>query len=343
MWYLGVAACLLASCATSLGFILMKLAYTMDEKRPEPMRARRIFGMLCCARWWSGFSLVVLGQPLNLAAFSLASQSVIIPLTGVTIIMNQVFAPILLHERLTRVDVLATGIIVVGAALCTAFGSHVDEPLSLSRLVELYLRPLFLVFELLIVSVLLSAMAALHMRVRVPPTSRALMFAFVAGGLAAQQNIMFKAVGELFRTAFSGSVSTAGLDRWPPYLIMAAAVCTLVTQLSFLSRGIDEFAAVKFVPIYNVSLIMQGVLLGSLYYDEFSRFTPVQWVFFPMGCAIVVAGVMLLALRPEEPGDEPIVSSVDMGPGHERRRSLLSPVPEEELGLEMAELTEEEV
>ena len=52
--------------------------------------------------------------------------------------MNQVLAPYILGERLSRVDGAATGIIVVGIVLSTAFGVHTSANFTIEKLLALW-------------------------------------------------------------------------------------------------------------------------------------------------------------------------------------------------------------
>lgn len=52
--------------------------------------------------------------------------------------MNQVLAPYILGERLTRIDTAATGIIVVGIVLSTAFGVHSSANYTIEKLLSLW-------------------------------------------------------------------------------------------------------------------------------------------------------------------------------------------------------------
>ena len=54
-------------------------------------------------------------------------------------------APWALKESITRVDKLATLIIVAGVVLSTAFGSHNSVAWSMSELLELFKEPLFII------------------------------------------------------------------------------------------------------------------------------------------------------------------------------------------------------
>jgi drug/metabolite transporter (DMT)-like permease len=52
--------------------------------------------------------------------------------------MNQVLAPYILGERLTRIDTAATGIIVLGIVLSTAFGVHSSASFTIEKLLSLW-------------------------------------------------------------------------------------------------------------------------------------------------------------------------------------------------------------
>jgi len=65
----------------------------------------------------SGSSLQFIPLPFDLTAFAMAPQSIVTALTGVTIVLVQVFAPWALGEKVTHLDWVATMIIVAGASL----------------------------------------------------------------------------------------------------------------------------------------------------------------------------------------------------------------------------------
>jgi hypothetical protein len=69
-------------------------------------------------------------------SLALAGQSLIMPLTGVSVVLNQVMAPKLLGERLSRVDIAATGIIVIGIGVSSTFGVHSSVTYTVAQLTQ---------------------------------------------------------------------------------------------------------------------------------------------------------------------------------------------------------------
>ena len=113
LWMWGVLMKVISTTVTTFGTILQKCAHIENEK--SEVKARECFGILANWYWFASFTLMVLVPlPLDLFAYSVAPQSLIAPLAGLTIIQNQVFGPFLLKETLTRTEIIATMVILLG-------------------------------------------------------------------------------------------------------------------------------------------------------------------------------------------------------------------------------------
>ena len=107
-------------------------------------------------------------------------------------------APCLLPETLTRVELRASGTIVAGVILATAFGSHVEQEYTACSLFERYKLPDFYVTVIVVVLLIAASLYALHFAGRPPAVEmwRPALFALIAGLFGALQNIFFKGTGE---------------------------------------------------------------------------------------------------------------------------------------------------
>ena len=76
--------------------------------------------------WWLGAIPFQLAAPIpcDIVAFGNAPQSLVAPLAGFAIVVNQMMAPCFLPESLTKMDIISSLVIVVGCVATTAFGSH---------------------------------------------------------------------------------------------------------------------------------------------------------------------------------------------------------------------------
>ena len=194
----------------------------------------------------------------------------------------QVLAPWALGEVVTRIDWLATVIIIVGCFTTTAFGSHCSEDYELDQLLALYEEEVFLYAEVWYWFTI--AVAYMLMFVVIPKKFpeegdentynrrkwTSVCYAYLAGTYAANQNIMFKSVGELIAQAW-GYGDNSAFAVCPQclytYLIMTGVLVLSLIQLTSLNKGLAMWKATKNLPIYNVILTIMSTAYGSIYYQ----------------------------------------------------------------------------
>lgn len=161
LWIFGVGASIVSSVGSTVGMIIQKcVAQLLQQWRqsaaPPAAAARRLIrrfhpvcvrcaitrnenriarggkaayscqGWLCALDWWVGFVfMVIVPLPFDMIAMALCGQSLNAPLGAVTVLMNQIIAPCALKgEKLTRLDWVATFLMIFGVGLSTAFGTH---------------------------------------------------------------------------------------------------------------------------------------------------------------------------------------------------------------------------
>jgi hypothetical protein len=81
-----------------------------------------------------------------------------------------------------------------------------------------------------------------------------------------------------------------------PYVFVVVTFGLAAVQLSFLNRGLAISETIKYLPVYNALLILFATFYGALYYKEYEDWSAIGMVMFPLGCAVVMAGVLTLTL-----------------------------------------------
>jgi hypothetical protein len=121
-----------------------------------------------------------------------------------------------------------------------------------------------------------------------------LLYAYVAGALGAQMNILFKGAAELVAGTISGQVTSFRDDTLRSLLWIAATIALAVMQISYINQGLQRFDCVLFSPLYSAWLMVCGVTWGGTYYQEFRCFDALDWSMFLLGLAITLAGIATL-------------------------------------------------
>jgi hypothetical protein len=79
------------------------------------------------------------------------------PLLSINLVANAILAPIFLHEKITRVDILALFFIIGGCTITVVFGSREDTPRTLEALLFAYTKPAFIIFAIIASGLLILA------------------------------------------------------------------------------------------------------------------------------------------------------------------------------------------
>ena len=85
-----------------------------------------------------------------------------------------------------------------------------------------------------------------------PDKRLALIYAFLAGALGGQQNVVFKGVGEMVSNGGS-AFSTPGA-----WIFVGLTAVLAVGQISYINQGLAHFDGVLFLPLYSAMLILLG-------------------------------------------------------------------------------------
>ena len=77
---------------------------------------------------------------------------------------NALLAPVILGESISRIQLLATGIILVGAVLAVAFATQDTPTYEVDDIIGFLSSPLFVVFEISIGAVLINLHLSLQIK-----------------------------------------------------------------------------------------------------------------------------------------------------------------------------------
>lgn len=302
-WVAAVVVSCCDSFLTVSGFILQKKAIQAPGARTLwPSVGDVVFS----PQWALGFLLaIVLPLPGNLVAYALAPMSLIAPLSGFTILVNFVMAPLLLGERLQPLpDITASVLILLGMVLTTMTGDHGGDAVAmdLDRMRHLLAHEGFLMSLVCLAVAMVSGLVYMYLRREAieeaaavrpsnPPLHHLLLPAVMYAGFGCLTNISLKAVAELIASGVP--LIVCGLAA----LVLIVPVACL--QLNFLNRGLRLYLQVIFFPVSSAALLITNTVYGTVYYQEYSTFVhdPLNLVIFVIGVIFIAIGINTFQLR----------------------------------------------
>jgi hypothetical protein len=177
----GFIAKVLSTTATALGSVMQKCSHNFNAKSKK--KAKECFGILFNWWWMAAFAnQVLIPLPLDLFAYAVVPQSLIAPLAGLAIIQNQLFGPWLLKEKLTRIEIYATIVIIIGVTISSVSGPHKDPIVTICMLLHFYTLPAFVVYTVCLYIVMLGMYLAIKSKPKWAESYRPLFFSFISAG-----------------------------------------------------------------------------------------------------------------------------------------------------------------
>ncbi|KAI0053078.1 DUF803-domain-containing protein [Auriscalpium vulgare] len=273
--------------------------------------------------WWSGFVLMNVGEIGNFLSYAFAPASVVAPLGTFALIANCFFAPLLLHERFRKRDLLGVVIAIVGAVTVVLSSNTSDTRLTPEGIVKAISQRIFIVYSIayLVGVIFLAGLS----EGRVGRRS-----VLVDLGLCA----LFGGFTVLSTKGFSTLLTTRGLEmfkEWITYPILAVLVGTGIGQIRYLNRALMRFDSKVVIPtqfvLFNLSVIVGSAIL----YGDFRRAKFHQLVTFVYGCVATFAGVWVIAYSPPYPSEQDNVAEGEDGAQEDTVGVLVSGLPGEAL------------
>jgi len=294
-WKFASIVCVFSSAFVVCGFMLQKMG------AESPGNYRRVGFIVLSPKWLAGFSLILVASVLgDYWSFSLAPLSLIAPLSGVTVVLNLVMAPLVLGEQLQPwPDVPASVLIFSGSIVSTSTGAHKESLYSCDQLVRLALRPVNVGSYLLLVGLSMACALYAHresarlekaarQRPLNPRLADVLLPAVTAASAGSLTNVHLKAEAELIKSGAPGSCCLWGLI----FVLTFAAV-----QLNFVNRGLQLYMQTVFLPVYSSLLVLGCTAYGAVFYQEYEELLAHDGRAFITGIALILSGIGLFTKR----------------------------------------------
>lgn len=279
LWYVGVLLEIVSTMSGTIGKQLIRLSEV--TKKTNPWLSVVVFrvGLL---------TNVAVGPIIDTTAYSFAPQSLIAPFGGLDVVWNALLAPYVLGEKLTCRRLVGAVLIFAGTSMAGAFGNHDDKTYTLQMLEDILINVrVGIYFAAFFVWFLFNRFYLL----RFPEGSciRGIALGWTAGTIAGNM-FCVKAAVELVKTSVmerDGEIWT----HWLPYVLLVGAVFFAVTNVIYMTQGLQEYEALFMVTLFEGSMIVSGCVSGAVVLLDMSNVEPYRIGLYSLGVLIVVLGM----------------------------------------------------
>ncbi|CEL63753.1 NIPA-like protein 2 OS=Homo sapiens GN=NIPAL2 PE=2 SV=1 [Rhizoctonia solani AG-1 IB] len=251
--------------------------------------------------WWFGFALMNVGEVGNFMSYGFAPASLVAPLGAVALISNCLFAPLILHERFRKQDLLGIALSILGAMTVVYASQSSSARLDPDALVYAITRIPFLIWAAINVAAIIALAGLSSQRTKLENSGwmQGDRWALVDVGLCA----LFGGFTVLATKAVSSLLSTEWANvftEWIFYPSILILGLTGIGQIKHLNRALHFHESRVVIPTQFVLFNLTAIVGSAILYRDFDKIDFHRFLTFFYGCCTTFLGVYLLT-RPSNP------------------------------------------
>jgi drug/metabolite transporter (DMT)-like permease len=239
--------------------------------------------------------MTILNPLCGVLAMNYASPSIVAPFSGLTLVWIVMFSDILVGEPPSFKQVVAASLIVLGEIVVAIFGDHTnDEGVTLEDLTQSYREPSFIAY--LVGITIWMGFVFCWVNFANSDSLRRFAWGVAGGSITGIQNFL--------KDGLTILKANEGLPWYSPVFFMLAALAAfggLLLLMACMKRYDVTYSSAMFVGAFVVS----ASAMSAAHYDTLAHLEkPINYVLYPLGLMILMAGVCILATDTKDVGDD---------------------------------------
>lgn len=301
---IGISLAVASGLFIGVSFILKKIGLLKaNEKYSEA--AGEGYGYLKNAFWWTGMTLMIIGEICNFVAYAFVDAILVTPLGALSVVITTIGSAIFLKERLSMVGKIGCFLCIIGSVVIVMNAPAESSAATIQEMQHFVIAPGFLVYAGIII--VGCAFIALWVGPRYGKKSMLVYLSICSliGGLSvvATQGLGAAIVAQI------GGIKQ--YNQWFLYVLFVFVITTLMTEIIFLNvslpvdwpkvdthtlqKALNLFNAALVTPTYYVCFTSSTIITSAILFRGFKG-TPTSIVTVVLGFFVICAGVVLLQL-----------------------------------------------
>ncbi|KIK51270.1 hypothetical protein GYMLUDRAFT_50681 [Collybiopsis luxurians FD-317 M1] len=244
--------------------------------------------------WWTGMTMMIMGELCNFAAYAFVEAIVVTPLGALSVVICAILSSIFLQEKLTFFGWLGCGLCIVGSVIIALNGPSEASVGQIKEFEKLFIAPGFLAYASVLIAVSLAIIFYFAPRYG---TKSMLWYIFVCSMIGGISVSVTTGLGSAIVTTAQGDNQ---FKFWFIYFLMGFVAITLITEVYYLNVALALFNTAMVTPTYYViftffSILTTIVLFQGLKASASSIITLV------MGFVVICFGITILQMSKVDP------------------------------------------
>ncbi|KAJ5102930.1 Magnesium transporter NIPA [Penicillium argentinense] len=271
-----------------ISFVLKKIGLLKANVKYNE-EAGEGYGYLKNFWWWTGMTLMIVGEICNFVAYAFVDAILVTPLGALSVVITTILSAIFLKERLSFVGKVGCFSCIIGSVVIAMNAPEQSSVSNIQEMQHFVITPGFLSYAgvILLGSFIVAIWVA-------PRYAKKSMFVYISicslvGGLSV---VATQGLGSAILAQINGE---SQFKQWFLYVLFVFVVGTLLTEIIYLNKALNIFNAALVTPTYYVMFTTATIVTSAVLFQGFKG-TGTQIATVVMGFFQICSGVVLLQL-----------------------------------------------
>ncbi|KAF8931434.1 magnesium transporter NIPA-domain-containing protein [Dissophora ornata] len=240
------------------------------------------------ALWWTGMSMMIIGETCNFVAYSFAPALVVTPLGALSVVVCAVLSSLILKEKLNLHGKIGCMLCIVGAVIIVLHAPAQVAVTEIDEFRHFVMQPGFLVYMCLVI------VTSLVIVWKIAPKygkKHLLVYITICSLIGSLSVVATQGLGAAI--VLNITTGTPQFNHWFIYVTLVFVICTLITEINYLNKALNLFNTAMVTPVYYVFFTSASLAASVILYQGFSA-SPASIMTVVMGFFVICAGVVLL-------------------------------------------------
>ncbi|KAJ4270187.1 hypothetical protein NW762_001863 [Fusarium torreyae] len=271
-----------------ISFVLKKVGLLRANEKYNEI-AGEGYGYLKNFYWWSGMTLMIIGEICNFVAYAFTDAILVTPLGALSVVITAILSAIFLKERLSMVGKVACFLCIVGSVVIVMNAPHSSSVSDIQEMQKYFITPGFLTYAgIIIVGSIITAFWV------GPRYGNKNMLVYISicswvGGLSV---VATQGLGAAIIAWIGGEPQ---YKEWFLWVLFVFVIATLLTEIIYLNKALNIYNAALVTPTYYVYFTSTTIITSAILFQGFKG-TAQSIVTVVLGFLTICSGVVLLQL-----------------------------------------------
>lgn len=237
---IGISLAIASGVFIGISFVLKKLGLLKANVKYSE-EAGEGYGYLKNWYWWTGMTLMIIGEICNFVAYAFVDAILVTPLGALSVVITTILSAIFLKERLSFVGKVGCFMCIIGSVVIVMNAPSQSSAATIQEMKHFVIAPGFLTYAGLVI--IGCTFLALWAGPRYGKKSMLVYLSICSliGGLSV---VATQGLGAAVVAQAGGK---AQFNQWFLYVLLVFVVATLVTEIIYLN--VSSLSANQYIPL----------------------------------------------------------------------------------------------